>query len=1639
MKKLIPALVLVWALSMVSGGQQCLAANNIGSSNSGATNANYACQPPYLTQNAKPNIHFVLDYTGSMNYYPYIQTSSTYNSSNSYYGYFKQDMYYQYDTSTTTGMSPTNGFWTENTSCTNTDHIGQSGCVSGRLLNYLTSNKVDILRKVLTGGRVASGSTDVLEHEAGDSFNTGRIASEATTKCLFDAGPSSLTGQEQISSTSYTITTTSTVTDSYLKVDVSSSDETFTRSAGDFTANYAVGDTVQVSRPGSYAISTNNDGTFTVTAVSQYKLTVNGNLGTSETNKYAIFTKITYTPAAAGCQVLAKTISKTMTINASTKTFTRTDGGSFVSDGWVAGMTLVASGFRSISNNGTFTVASVTASTLTINENTLFTDSNNNTGSFLQNTIYAYTRVKTSTPADITGTIQYIYTGPTSTANKADMEISFFSTDYGVTYAPTAGGTTYDTTKNQAQSNYINAINRLPATGGTNTRQAMTAAEKFFQSDNSSTGIRNVASMPSGWPSSGTSTKGNASYDPFYDSGNVATPCRKSFVILATDGDWNSPDTTYASDPAYVAYDMHVRNSTYDLRPETGTTSAAGYDTSMVGQQNVTTYGIYLLDDSTTGKNALKTLSIFGGFNDIDKNNLPYPFTTSPPSSSTGRYKTVTNTTGWSTSLNVSYNPMTECNDPTRWDSTSTVSCKEWDTSPSPHTNLPYNYFEASDGDQVASSILNAVNDILERVSSGTAASILGNNDNAGSQLLQAMFYPIKTFESYTKATWLGELQSYWYFVDPTLRHVTIREDTVNDLKLNLKEDRIVEFNFDGTYTKVRLYNDANGDGTKDSTTFQSEVDPDDVKTLWQAGTKLFCTNEADRVIFTNDPTASTATKISFNDTASSGSTTSKLKSYLDVTSNAGAYDVIKYTRGSDVDTAYRNRTVRYTTSTCNGTSGTYTQPWKLGDIVNSTPKILTEVRLNSYNLSPASGYSDTTYTRFVSSSDYNARGLAFVGANDGMLHAFKTGSNFNGTTTNVVAELKNANGTAVSDLGKELWAFVPKNVLPYLQYLSLSNYSHMYFLDSTPIIADVSINVTGDTSITCNSSTYSTCALKTTLGSGNTLSYDTSSGGTSWRTVLIGSMGLGGATRVNPVTTASTSITINASGKTFTRSSGSFLTDGWTVGKVFSTSGFSNAGNNGPFAITSVTATVITCAGAGLVSETSASGQLYESQAVRVPVTASNGPSTLGYSSVFALDITSPSGSTIGTDSSSYPQLLWEFTDPRLGFTTVTPAIMRIKDANETPSNPTRRNGKWFAILASGPTGAISSGNFYGNSDLPLTIFVLDLKTGNIVRTFNNLAAGHTLNAASSTVHTQITAMPSFAFGGSLSASGIDVDKKYLSQTGNYSDDALYIGFTKADFTQTPAQWNKGGVLRLLTYNDPDPSHWSISPVIDDIGPVTSSVTRLQDITAHNLWLYFGTGRYYSKGDDQTNIQSLFGIKEPCYAASDSFSGSYSTPCTTKIAATSTSTGVSGSTLVDQSGTPGTVASSKDGWFINLGTPTGSYAKRVVTDPIASYNGLVTFSTFAPSTDVCSYGGSTSVWEVQYNTGGAPPANMMGQLLIQLSTGAFQQVDLTKDFTLSSGRETVAFKGTPPKDKPSMTSNANHFPSKRILHIRER
>ncbi|MFC5499235.1 PilC/PilY family type IV pilus protein [Caenimonas terrae] len=106
-----------------------------------------------------------------------------------------------------------------------------------------------------------------------------------------------------------------------------------------------------------------------------------------------------------------------------------------------------------------------------------------------------------------------------------------------------------------------------------------------------------------------------------------------------------------------------------------------------------------------------------------------------------------------------------------------------------------------------------------------------------------------------------------------------------------------------------------------------------------------------------------------------------------------------------------------------------------LGDIVNSTPVFVKDSLNMQYDLLPSTVTGQSTYQAFVAAKKARAEGVLFVGANDGMLHAFRDGT-------------YGANDVPIIPGGVEVFAYVPNALLPTLSKLADKAYVHQYYVD---------------------------------------------------------------------------------------------------------------------------------------------------------------------------------------------------------------------------------------------------------------------------------------------------------------------------------------------------------------------------------------------------------------------------------------------------------------------------------------------------------------------------------------------------------------------------------------------------------------
>jgi type IV pilus assembly protein PilY1 len=624
------------------------------------------------------------------------------------------------------------------------------------------------------------------------------------------------------------------------------------------------------------------------------------------------------------------------------------------------------------------------------------------------------------------------------------------------------------------------------ASGNTPLAEALWSVSGYFaQTDSNS-------QMPDGISSPGPSynndypvaSSSGQSKDPlWYDPPAEYPSCQDNFVLYVSDGAptadedtptelqaYNdNPDTGNTHDN-YWNHSDHLEDVTFYGRVNDFRSSTAGLN-DVSGQQNFYTYPLYAFGSSSTTEDLLKKSAVTGGFEDLDNDGVPY------------------------------YD-SSDC----RLASTSTANfnsggnCGEWDAD---LDGIPDNYFSAESGNQVEGALRSAVTSILSRVSSGSTVATISSQTRSGGVLLQAYYQPESTVNG-TAGTfnlaWRGHLRTLW--TDPK---GNIREDKNEDDDLVLDQDRILRFDYDPGAREVKAiyYPDdgsVSGSTAKDSIPDTCE-DPQSsgsvdqspntvVPPVWETGQRLADRepgtsnggiSSSEREIYFNhgDPTSPGDDALSdFDVTASNQST---MDPYWDTASTGmDAGELMKFIRGMDNpdgnSTDFRQRQAEDTSTSDYGDS-TGEEVWKLGAIVTSTPRVLRPGPVSSYNDEGNIGYHE-----FFTSSDVQDRPpMVFVGANDGMLHAFYAGS-VEGVNSGSKTATLNGNGKTPA---KEAWSFIPQNALPYLRWY-------------------------GEMRADCNIPTvdYRVQLIDTaTAGSAS----DTLDGKSDWQTLLVGTMGFGG------------------------------------------------------------------------------------------------------------------------------------------------------------------------------------------------------------------------------------------------------------------------------------------------------------------------------------------------------------------------------------------------------------------------------------------------------------------------------------------------------------------------------------------------
>lgn len=901
--------------------------------------------------------------------------------------------------------------------------------------------------------------------------------------------------------------------------------------------------------------------------------------------------------------------------------------------------------------------------------------------------------------------------------------------------------------------------------------------------------------------------------------------------------------TDYADNGSHylddVAYWAHIN----DLRPCNGTADGTipvlgGSGHCLRGLQNMTVYTFFAFGNMT-GREVLMHSALLGGFEDTNNNNLPDL------------------TSEWDKVINATGAPGTD--------------------------GIPDTYFESSNVDDLQERLLASLTAILRRSASGTSISVLATSATGEGSIYQAYFYTSDVGQGGANVKWTG--YAHALFVDA---FGNFREDTNQDGVLTYDQDLIVTTRYDNnpaspTYQKVlvdKFVDVSPADGVADSATPTLTSDLKSIKPIWEAGKELANTASASRKVITwvdsdNDGIVDPTEQIEFN-TVNCAALREYLRYAADTCAGStNATNLINFIRGDEI-AGLRTRMLEVPIG-----SGNF-KVWRLGDPIHSTPTVVSAPKAR-YDLA----FGDATYTSFYTKYR-NRRQVVYVGANDGMLHAFNGGYYHKGDDPMTASTVEHGwytknptdNSSGVS-LGSELWSFIPQELLPHLQWLARTDYTHVYYVDLKPTITEARI-FTPDAD---------------------------HPGG--WGTVLIGGFRMGGSC------------------------------------------GNCAAGSGAP------------------------------------PMTVTiGGVSRTFYSAYFALDVTNPEVD---------PKLLWVFTDSGLGLTTSYPAVARMNPKTDSPIDPT--NEKWYVLFGSGPNGY--QADLTAASPQTAKLYTVDLRNG-----------------------------PKAAVGGSLTIMPIGLWQSFMGhmvaidKDSDWRTDVAYSIRTIRDADGLP--W-RGKLNRLTmgcsaapcsptTWGIPNGANRTTTEVIDtfydavlgatvEVGPSASAPAVTLDDT-DKMWIFFGTGRYFSNADKVDNtLQRLFGIKDSVLGATCSETSTTSCQdndlvdvtnaviCIVCSGSTNQVTDPTNPGVTTYNGTGTTsmigLVASKDGWRVTLPGPvnitdsitfvTTSYAaERSVVNPTL-VAGTIFFPTFAPTNDFCASDGASYLYALFYKTGTASTAPVIG------------------------------------------------------------
>jgi len=313
------------------------------------------------------------------------------------------------------------------------------------------------------------------------------------------------------------------------------------------------------------------------------------------------------------------------------------------------------------------------------------------------------------------------------------------------------------------------------------------------------------------------------------------------------------------------------------------------------------------------------------------------------------------------------------------------------------------------------------------------------------------------------------------------------------------------------------------------------------------------------------------------------------------------------------------------------------------------------------------------------------------------------------------------------------------------------------------------------------------------------------------------------------------------------------------------------------------------------------------------------------GGKSYFALDVTDPAGMITGAniaaqEANAAGKVLWEFSHADLGYTYGEPVVVKSK----------RHGGKWVVMLPSG----------YNNGSGQGFIFVLNPATGVLIEKIGvdtGTASGNGLAHLNAYVLDRTDGVADAIYAGDVGGYvwRAELNTVLTSVGGDYVDTSGYKAVAIATLTNAA--------------NQPQPV--TTRPLIE-VDPRTG-----------RRFVLVGTGMML----DNTHIGST--VQQSFYAIVDGRNTRFSS-------ATDLPSGISfpigRGDLADNTNLLDNVAyntTTQIGWYIEMGTGSGSLGWRVISDPSSAF-GIVVFASTLPSGDACNPTGSSRIYAVNMGTG---------------------------------------------------------------------